>query len=129
MKYISIVLTFTTLTLSGCSAKTGNSFLEETSQKDLSKDLVIGQTTKSQIKAKFGDPLQVDFDANGQEKWFYAFKRSDAKGINYVPIVGLFCGGTDDILKNLTLIFDVQGKLFKSAFSDNQHETVRGIFQ
>ena len=32
------------------------------SQEVISKDLIISQTTKAQVKGKFGDPAEVDFD-------------------------------------------------------------------
>lgn len=130
MKYIStIACIFIASTLGGCAAKTGHSFLEEATQEDISKDLIVGQTTKTQVKRKFGDPLEIDFDAQGREKWTYAFLRADAKGVNYIPIINIFCNGTNDTIKRLTIIFDSQETLIKYAFNNSNHETKRGIFQ
>jgi outer membrane protein assembly factor BamE (lipoprotein component of BamABCDE complex) len=115
--------------LSGCAAKTGHGFLEEMSQEEISKDLIISQTTKAQVKEKFGDPSEVDFDMEGKEKWVYLFTRAEAKGVNFVPLVSAFYRGTNDTIKRLTIIFDTSGKVLRHAFSNSQQETHMGAFQ
>ena len=56
-------------------------------------------TTKAQVKEKYGDPEDIDFGVDGTETWLYKFIRSDAKGVNYVPIANLFYQGTNNTIK------------------------------
>lgn len=126
---LSITFATAMTLLSGCAAKTGHGFLEEMSQEAISRDLIVSQTTKNQVKEKFGDPAEVDFDIEGKEKWVYLFTRAEAKGINFVPFVNAFYRGTNDTIKRLTIIFDTNGKVLRHAFSNSQQETHMGAFQ
>jgi len=84
--------------LSGCAGKTGHKFLEEKSPQEIQGCLIKGKTTKEEVRSTFGEPCDIDFDINHNETWKYEFKRSEAKGINYVPFANLFMSGTDDIV-------------------------------
>lgn len=127
----SITLTsiLLTLTLLGCAGKTGHTFLEEISPTDISQALVPCQTTREEVREKFGDPEEIDFDPSGREKWVYRFVRSEAKGVNYVPIVSSFYSGTNDTKKQLIILFDTTGRVTKHAFSTSRGETKLGAFQ
>ena len=109
--------------------KTGHQFLEEMSETQISQFLIPNQTTKAQVKEKFGDPEDVDFNPDGTETWVYKFKRSEAQGINYVPVASLFYNGTNDTTKRLKIVYDCQNRVNKYAFSQSQGETRLGAFQ
>ena len=78
----------------------GASVLEDMSTEQAAGSLVSNVTTKNQVKEKYGDPEDIDFGTDGTETWVYKFVRSDAKGVNYVPIANWFYRGTNDTIKN-----------------------------
>lgn len=117
------------LILGGCAAKTGHTFLEDMPDSEAAHVLVAHVTTKEQVKGRFGDPEEIDIESNGGEKWTYSFKRSEAKGVNYVPIINSFYRGTNDTIKRLKILFTPQGRVEKYAFSSSQGETQLGVFQ
>jgi hypothetical protein len=117
------------LILIGCAGKTGHSFLEEKSPQEIQAVLVEGKTTREETKSKFGEPKDIDFDTNNCEIWKYEFIRSEAKGVNYVPIANLFVSGTNDTTKRLKIVFNQQGILTRYAMTNSAGETKVGAFQ
>lgn len=118
-----------TITLIGCAGKTGHTFLEEQSPQNIQAVLVEGKTTTEEVREKFGEPKDIDFDTNHCEIWKYEFVRSEAKGVNFVPIANLFYHGTNDTTKRLKIIFNQQGILMRYAMSSSNGETKIGAFQ
>lgn len=117
------------LFLTGCAATTGHTFLENMSQQEISARLIAHKTTKEQVRSSFGDPEELDFQDNGKEEWLYSYKRVDAKGVNYVPVVNSFYRGTNDTTKKLRILFDLEGRVEKYSFSNSKGETKMGLFQ
>lgn len=128
MKYHKYVLPCVLL-LTGCAAKTGHQFLEDMSTEQAAGSLVSNVTTKNQVKEKYGDPEDIDFGTDGTETWVYKFVRSDAKGVNYVPIANWFYRGTNDTIKKLKIVFDSRGILQRYGFSQTSGETKIGAGQ
>jgi len=126
---ISLLTVITVFMLNGCAGKTGHAFLEKASEPDIAQSLVANRTTKDEVKQKFGDPQDVDFEENGNEKWVYSFTRSSAKAANFVPVVSAFYRGTNDTTKKLKIVFNKEGKLLRYAFTSSQGETKLGAFQ
>ncbi len=110
------------LALSGCGASTGRPFLEEACDSEIVESLVKNVTTKEQVKCDFGEPEEVNFD-RGSEKWVYSFKRSEDKGVNFMPRAGSFYQGSSDTIKHLRIFFNPRGILEKYTFSSSQGAT------
>ncbi len=117
------------LAVVGCGAKTGHIFLEKMSDSDIGQKLVRNKTTKEEVKANFGDASDIDLRDNGTEIWIYEFKRSKAKGVNFVPIVNSLYQGTNDNVRRLKVIFNKCGVVENYAFSSSKGETKVGAFQ
>ncbi len=115
--------------VTGCGAKTGHQFLAKMSNEEIASKLVVKKTTKAEVNEMFGDPEDVDMADNGGETWLYKYVRSEAKGINYVPIANSFYGGTNDNIRKLKIKFDNCGILEKYSFSNSKGETKVGLFQ
>jgi hypothetical protein len=116
------------LAIVGCGAKTGHIFLEKMSDSDVAEKLTRNKTTKEEVKAHFGDPSDIDLRDNGTEVWIYQFTRSRAKGVNFVPVVSGFYGGTNDNIRRLKIVFR-NGIVENYAFSSSKGETKVGAFQ
>jgi hypothetical protein len=117
------------LLLAGCAITRGHTFLGNMSQQEISAKLVAHKTTKEDVRSNFGDPEEVNFQESGKEGWLYSYKRSAAKGVNYIPLANSFYNGTDDTTKNLRILFDLQGYVEKYSFSSSKGETQWGMFQ
>lgn len=128
-KNLIIILLFG-IVISGCAVKIGHQFLAKMSNQEISCKLVKGQTTKQQVQAMFGDPSDVDIlPPDSKEMWVYRYVRSEAKGINFVPYANLVYSGTNDNVRNLKILFDVNGVVEFFAFSSSKGETKTGLFQ
>src|SRR5690606_3124586 len=110
----------------GC-ASTGNSQLGQMDNQQINALFKDGHTTKDQVTAALGQPNAVDIDNNGREKWTYAYTKSTAKVINFVPVASAFKSGTNDSTKQLVILFDDEGIMKKHVFSTATGETTVGI--
>lgn len=126
--FLIILTTILSFTLSGCAVKTGNQFLGKMSNEEVSSKLVKGCTTKSEVKATFGDPVDVDLMNDSKEKWTYAYARSEAKGVNYMPYANLVYSGTNDNYRKLQILFN-RDIVESFSFSSSKGETKTGLFQ
>jgi outer membrane protein assembly factor BamE (lipoprotein component of BamABCDE complex) len=68
-----------------------------------------GVSTKASIRAAFGAPEGTSFEANGNEIWTYSYVNTSVTPATYVPIVGVFAGGTNVQSSGLTVTFDANG--------------------
>jgi len=117
------------LVISGCATKSGNHFLENTSNTELSSQLVKNDTTKNEVRKMFGDPIDIKFTNSNMELWVYKFQKSAAKMSNFVPVFNEFYRGTNDNSKKLQIIFNQNDTVHSFYYSDSQGETKYGLFQ
>ena len=96
------------LALSAC-ATYGNQSIKEETQSSVSSKMIEGKTTKAEVRQLFGDPISTTFTDAGNEIYKYKFIDSQAKAINFIPIVNIFKSGMDGTKKTLTILFDGQG--------------------
>lgn len=114
--------------LSGCAAKSDNEALEKADSQGIESILVKGTTTKAEVTEYFGEPQEVDFMDNGQEKWKYGHLRRSDKLVNYIPVASWFAGGTNDTTKSLVLLFE-KDVLVNYSMSTSKGESKVGLFQ
>ena len=126
-KIFSILITFFLVT--GCAAKTGHQFLAKMTNQEISSKLIANKTSKADVTNEFGDPEDIDMQNDGGETWLYKYVRSEAKGVNFVPIASSFYGGTNDNIRKLKIKFNNNGIVTKYSFSSAQGETKVGLFQ
>lgn len=115
------------LFITGC-ASTGNRQIAKFTEEQACQCIKINVTTKVDIKETLGDPMIVDFDSKGHEKWFYKFTRSASKVENFIPIVNSFTQGTNDTHKTLVIIFNLDNTVLNFSLSESKGETKVGIF-
>ena len=60
-----------------------------------------GQTTEAQLVQMFGEPTQRMTDGDGNNHLTWTFTEAQANAASYVPVVGLFAGGTNGTTKSL----------------------------
>ncbi len=73
-----------------------------------------GKSTKADVKALVGEPTKVNYKDNGNtEVWEYVYKHGQLRPATFIPVVGLFAGGTDVSGNTLTILFDDKGVVKK----------------
>jgi hypothetical protein len=97
----------------------------ETGQKQLSDPTKISQiqkgvSTKANIKAAFGDPEGIDFEANGDEVWTYSYSKSSINPANLIPVVDIVHHADPMQFVALTVSFDNRGLV--KAYSVQNHK-------
>jgi hypothetical protein len=98
----------------------------EFGQKQISDPSKIGQiqkgvSTKASIKAAFGDPQGIDFQANGDEIWSYSYSKSSINPANLIPVVDIVHHVDPSQTTGLSVTFDDRG--FVKAYSVNNWTT------
>ena len=102
---ISTAIVATALIVSGC-ASAGNEKVRTETMDTVSQKVVRGTTTATQIKAMYGEPTSVNLSDGGNEIWKYEYSHATVKGATFIPIVGIFAGGTDVNKNEVLFIFD-----------------------
>jgi outer membrane protein assembly factor BamE (lipoprotein component of BamABCDE complex) len=113
--------------LSGCAVKSGNEAIYKMSKEDMGKFIVRGKTTKEDLEKRLGQPQSVDFTSAGDEKWIYKNVYSQAKAINFIPVVSAVANGTNDKTRTLVIIFDQNGVVKNYSYSIAEGETLGGL--
>lgn len=120
---ISLFLTITFL-LSGCSS-TGNQSLRNETSQSLQSKIVKNKTTKSEITSALGEPDTRTTLDSGNESWRYFMVNNQINASSFIPIVGLFTGGSQSQAR--TLDIDFKGDIVSQwSFSENNSTTQSG---
>ena len=124
--FISVLII--TLLITGCSTTT-NRTLKRISEPQIETQLIVGQTTKKDITMLYGQPYDIEVLPKNEERWVYEIIKKVAKPLNFVPIVSLFLGGTDNETQRLKIYFNESGYLTKYILSTHEGETNTGLIQ
>ncbi|ECH8815424.1 hypothetical protein PT92_004293 [Salmonella enterica subsp. enterica] len=120
---ISLFLTIT-FPLSGCSS-TGNQSLRNETSQSLQSKIVKNKTTKSEITSALGEPDTRTTLDSGNESWRYFMVNNQINASSFIPIVGLFTGGSQSQAR--TLDIDFKGDIVSQwSFSENNSTTPSG---
>lgn len=112
--------------LTAC-ASSGNQKIGEFNKPQLT-NIIAGQVkTKPDALRVFGEPDDIDFDSNGNEKWTFNHQYISAKPQNFVPVVSLFTSGADELKKKVVLVFDKNGSVINSAVTEAAGEIRTGL--
>ena len=92
--------------------------LAEPSAADIASQFKIGVATPADVIAKLGAPMSEVKNSDGTEMLTYVSSSGHVKAATFVPIVGLFAGGTVSRSSSLVFTFDANG-LLKSTGTSN----------
>ena len=107
-------------------ASGGNQVLRDATADTVSSVIVDGKTTKADVQKAFGDPSDTSFTDGGNDVWKYVYAHATLKAATFVPVVGLFAGGTDGTKKTLTIMFNKSDVVIKHTMSSSSFETRNG---
>ena len=80
MKILSKISVFLTFLLMISCANQGSTVLKKLSEADVNKNITVGKTTRNEIRAMFGSPLETKYTDSGLEIWRYQYE--DTTGLN-----------------------------------------------
>ncbi|MFC3033505.1 outer membrane protein assembly factor BamE [Pseudoalteromonas fenneropenaei] len=93
------------LVLAACSStQSGKDF-----DMEVVKSFKKGQTTQEDVRTAIGDPTGMDDMANGDVVWTYEYYENKSSGLSYVPVAGVYAGGSKGEQKFVTIKFDAKG--------------------
>lgn len=102
-KLLYFVFAFLLLFLiTGCKSTTGDKRIRDTT---LTQQIQPEVSTKEDVRALIGSPTNVSF-SDGNEVWQYIYKEETLRGQSLIPIAGMFIGGVDVEVDNVTILFD-----------------------
>ena len=116
----------TSILLAGCGT-TGNQALGSTDQATINQRVVPGKTTKSDVRNFLGAPDDINLLAGGQEVWQYTQATTKVNAASFIPVVGLFAGGTTVDQKIFVILFDKKGTVQKAEYSAKVNEYRNGV--
>ncbi len=119
------------LTAVGC-ANTGNKSVEDATPQSVEAVLKVGATTKEEVAAIFGSPMETTYTDGGLLIWTYRYDDTSAMTVETVGSVLLTFGlaGTkaEGTRNELVILFDESDVVKRYNMSNSPIETGTGIF-
>jgi len=123
-----IILTLISIFLIGC-ANQGSTVLKKLTEADVNNQIVVGKTTRNEVRARFGSPLETTYTDGGLEIWKYRFE--DTTGWNAANVasqtltLGLAGSRRTGVEKELIILYndDYTVKRFNMSASPVQRGT------
>ncbi len=117
--------------LAGC-ATTGNESIKDTDEAQVKAQLVEGQTTKQQVQAIFGSPVETSYTDSGALIWKYLYDDTSALTIETVGSVLLTLGlagiKSEGTRNELVILFDENDVVRKFNMSNSEIESGTLLF-
>lgn len=114
---ISVLFTAAVATLSGCAA-TGVKVSDEQAS-----SFVVGQSKEADVVSRLGPPTTRSRNSDGTVVLQYVYAEAQVRAATFVPIVGLFAGGTDVKSNAVTFTFSPDGKLLSTSSAASNYGT------
>jgi outer membrane protein assembly factor BamE (lipoprotein component of BamABCDE complex) len=111
----------------GCSS-VGNEKISKEDHASIESKLVKGVTTKAEVRATFGDPLDATFHDSGNEMWKYVFTEQSCNASCYFIYTAWAYSSSSGIQKTLTVLFDDKGTVKNYILSESEVESKHGLF-
>jgi len=93
--------------------------------KDKVSQIKKGVTTKAEVELLLGHPAHTSMAGDGRRMMTYNF--TEASSTQYIPVVGLFAGGSSTHTQSLQIMITKSGVVEDYEYSDNSQNTEGGI--
>jgi len=104
----------------------GNEKVRTETMDTVGTKVVKGTTTKDQVRSLYGEPTAVSLTDAGSEVWTYEYAHATANAASFVPIVGMFAGGSNVNKNEVVFIFDKNNVMQNYTVHASQTEVRRG---
>jgi len=115
------------LLLSGCTT-IGNESLANESLESISQKVHEGETTKEQLIAIFGAPMETTFTDGGLEVLKYEYTRLKPRAQNFIPY-NIVSQVTDGKRKELVVLLDEQSQVKRMIMNVSDKQIRFGIIE
>jgi len=95
----------------------GNSEIKQISKY---RNIKEGVSTKNDIYNEFGQPSDIDYSNPSEIKWTYYYSTQSFSLKNWIPIYGIFNGGTNHNVSMAEFIFDKEIILLRLDTSEKK---------
>ena len=125
------ILICAALILSGC-ANEGSTVLKKVSEAEVEGKIFVGKTTRDQVRAMYGSPLETSYTDTGLEIWKYQY--DDTTGLNVENIasqvltLGLAGSKHTGDRKELVVLFDEKNIVKRFNMSVSPVTKGKGLF-
>lgn len=125
MKNLLTIVTFILIafasTLSiGCAS--AGTMVEQSAVEQIER----GKTTKAEVLALLGPPMSNSLMGDGREMMIWSYTYAQAKTASFIPVVGIFAGGTEMDMTTFQVIFDENDIVEDYLWSQGQIESRMG---
>lgn len=86
-----------------------------------------GVTTRGQIEAALGRPTMVQTMQDGKTTLTYTYANAQVRPATFIPIVGLFAGGSDVRADSVSIFLDAQGRYEANQSTTSEYGTGMGV--
>lgn len=111
--------------ITGCSTSGNQKIKNETAQ-SLQSKIINNKTTKTELLAQLGEPDTRTTLDSGNEQWRYFMYNNQFNATTFIPVVGLFTGGSQTQSKTLDIEFNGQ-TVSKWTLSSENNNSKTGI--
>ncbi|EAS4986559.1 hypothetical protein M5Q92_003000 [Salmonella enterica] len=126
-KFIVTSFFIAIFSISGCSTSGNQKIKNETAQ-SLQSKIIKNKTTKTELLTKLGEPDTKTTLDDGNEQWRYFMSNNQFNAATFIPVLGLFTGGSQTQSKTLDIEFNGQ-TVSKWTFSSENNNSKTGILQ
>ena len=117
--------------LIGC-ANTGSVILKDINEAEVSSKISAGKTTREEVRATFGSPLETTYTDGGLEIWKYEFEDishfTKETVASAVLTLGLAGGKSKGTVKELIVLFDDDYVVKRFNMSESPVQRGSGLF-
>lgn len=124
-KFIIVSFFIAIFLVSGCSTSGNQKIKNETAQ-SLQSKIIKNKTTKTDIITKLGEPDTRTTLDDGNEQWRYFISNNQFNAATFIPVVGLFTGGSQTQSKTLEIGFKGE-TVSRWTFSSDNNNSKTGI--
>ncbi|HDL6696475.1 TPA: hypothetical protein PXJ63_000580 [Yersinia enterocolitica] len=124
-KFIIVSFFIAIFLVSGCSTSGNQKIKNETAQ-SLQSKIIKNKTTKTDIITKLGEPDTRTTLDDGNEQWRYFMSNNQFNAATFIPVVGLFTGGSQTQSKTLEIGFKGE-TVSRWTFSSDNNNSKTGI--
>jgi hypothetical protein len=97
-------------------------------QESVKAKLIKGKDYERRRTGKFWSPYSRSTLDSGEEVWSYVMHNSQMNATSFIPVVGLFTGGSDNQSKTLQITFN-GNVVNKWSFSSGDNAVKTGIIR
>jgi len=116
----------------GCASK-GSTAIKDVDEKKVRAQIVEGKTTREEVRALFGSPLETTYTDAGLEIWKYQYDDTTgftAETVGSVILTLGLAGFTEEGTRNeLVILFDEDYKVKRFNMSNSDVRTGTGLFK